>query len=113
MSYSTRKFSGEQEKQVSKKVKGSRVPNSGAPMFCSGDVLTKCFMLECKTKVKDSDSMSIKKEWIIKAKEEALANGKPFWGLAFNFGGLGAENYYILPEKYFLLIKQLLEGEGT
>lgn len=111
MAYSTRKFSGEQEKKVSKAVKGRRVLNSGAAMFCSGDVLTSCFMLECKTKVKECDSMTIKKEWVIKAKEEALANGKPFWGLAFNFGGENSENYFILPEKYFLQIKEILEGE--
>lgn len=111
MAYSTRKFSNEQEKTVSKKVKGKRVANSGAAMFCSGDVVTKHFMLECKTKVKESDSISFKKEWIIKAKEEALAMGKHFWALVFNFGGDNAENYYVIPEKYFLIIKEFLEGD--
>ena len=111
MPYSTRKYSNVQEKAVAKKVKGSRVPNSGAAMFYAGDVITQHFMIECKTKIGKHESFSVKKEWITKAKEEALAMGKPFWALAFNFGGDKAENYYILPEAYFLQIKQLLEGD--
>jgi integrase len=53
LAYSTRLYSNKQEKEVAKKVKGSRVPNSGAAMFYAGDVITQHFLIECKTKIED------------------------------------------------------------
>lgn len=58
----------------------------------------------------EKKSMSIKAEWIDKIKEEAFAIGKPYWSVAFNFGGLGnQENYYVIDEKLFLMLINYLE----
>lgn len=97
----TRYYSKNQEKTVAKNIGGSTTPNSGATMFSKGDITVDSLLLvECKTKTKDSDSMSIKKEWLEKNAKEALFMGKRFNLLAFNFGP-NQKNYYILDEDLF------------
>lgn len=106
----TRMYSKAQENRVAKNLKGKRQPNSGATAFFKGDVKTDDFLIECKTAMKEKQSMSIKKDWIEKLKEEAFAMGKPYWSIAFNFGGLGnLENYYVIDEKLFLRLINYLE----
>ena len=62
--------------------------------------------------MKEKQSMSIKKDWIDKLKEEAFAMGKPYWAIAFNFGGLNnSENFYIIDERLFKQLQKYLEGE--
>ena len=110
----TRYFSSEQEKRTAKNLGGKTVANSGASAFCGGDVKLNNFLIECKTKTTESQSMSIKKEWLNKIKEEALAQRKRFYSLAFDFGG--NENYYIIDEKtfkYFIDILNDLEAEDN
>ena len=56
--------------------------------------------------------MSIKRDWIDKLKEEAFAMGKPYWAVAFSFGGLNnSENFYIIDERLFKQLQKYLEGE--
>lgn len=106
----TRKFSNGQEKAVAKAVKGNQVSNSGATAFSKGDVRTKSFLIEAKTKVKESKSITIQKSWLEKNKEEAFAMGKDYSALAFDFGD--GENHYIIDEKLFIyLINQLERGD--
>lgn len=69
----TRKYSNLQEKRIAKKLHGRKQLNSGATMFQKGDVITDKILIECKTKVKESKSISIQKDWIEKLKEEAFA----------------------------------------
>jgi hypothetical protein len=57
--------------------------------------------VECKTKTTPSESISIKKAWLQKNREEAVFNGKPYNVLAFNFGP-DEPNYYILDESLFI-----------
>lgn len=107
----TRHFSSKQEMYVAKAVGGVQTSNSGATDFQKGDVLSDKFLLECKTKTKDSDSISIKKEWIEKNKRESLFMGKDHSAVVFNFGP-DQENYYIIEEYLFLeLIKHLRENK--
>ena len=109
----TRKYSKNQESRVSKKIKGTRQPNSGATPFRKGDVLTDHFCIECKTMVSEKASISIKSEWIQKLQEEAFAMGKSHWALAFNFGGLdNKENFYIISESLFNELKRSIEDES-
>ena len=84
----TRFFSSNQEKSVAKAVGGKRTANSGATMFGGkSDVSIKnLFNLECKTKTKSSDSISIKKEWFDKNKKEALFDGNLYSAIVFSFG---------------------------
>lgn len=110
MAYSTRVYSNKQETQVARNLKGRKVPNSGAPLFCAGDVKTKKFCIECKTATTEKKSFGIKKEWIVKAQEEARSQGLPYWSLAFNFGGENQkENLYIINEPLFKELLQYLE----
>lgn len=97
----TRHFSKRQEEAVAKATGGRRSKNSGATMFDKSDVSTDKFNLECKTKTSHSESISIKKEWFEKNKEEALFMGKPYSAVVFNFGP-DEENHYIIDEYLFL-----------
>jgi len=107
----TRSFSSKQEKQVAKNVGGKQVINSGATPFAKGDInLESLMLIECKTKTTPSQSISIKKDWLIKNNEEAVFMGKEFSTLAFNFGP-GEKNYYILDENLFLEFLEFLKDK--
>jgi hypothetical protein len=100
----TRSYSSKQEKAVSQAVGGKVQKNSGATAFDKGDVIVSGkngFLLECKTKTSASESISIKKEWFEKNKQECLLTGTPHQAVVFNFGP-GEENHYIIDEYLFL-----------
>jgi hypothetical protein len=97
----TRYYSARQEEAVAKAVHGRRSKNSGATMFDKSDVSTNKFNLECKTKTTHSESISIKKEWFDKNKQEAMFMNKPYSAIVFNFGP-DEENHYIIDEYLFL-----------
>ena len=97
----TRWYSSKQEKAVAKAIGGQQTPNSGATPWIKGDVSTSKLLVECKTKTTPSESISIKKAWLQKNREEAIFNGKPYNVLAFNFGP-DEPNYYILDESLFI-----------
>lgn len=100
----TRSYSSRQEKTVAKAVSGQVQKNSGATDFQKGDIVTSgknSFLLECKTRTKSSESISIKKEWFDKNKQECLLTGTPHQAIVFNFGP-DEENHYIIDEYLFL-----------
>ncbi len=103
----TRFYSNKQEKQVAKVVSGKQTVNSGATAFYKGDVVSDLFLIECKTKVRPSESIAVRKEWIEKNKEEAFAMGKSFSAVSISFGD--GKNYYVIDEKLFQLLNKLLE----
>lgn len=108
----TRKYSKKQEAAVAKAIGGKRQPNSGATAFMKGDVISKHFCIECKTATSEKNSFSIKRDWIDKQKEETFAMNRPFWALAFNFGGLrNNENFYIIDEQLFNKLQHYIEEE--
>lgn len=107
---STRYFSGKQEKSVAKALNGKQTANSGATRFSKGDCYTDLFLIECKTCMSDKKSISFKKEWIDKNKEEAFAMRKPYQAVAFNFGP-NSENYYVIDERLFKTLNDFLKGE--
>lgn len=96
----TRYYSCRQETAVAKSVGGKQVVNSGATLFQKGDVSSNDYLFECKTKTSDSESISIKKEWLEKLSKEALFMGKPREALVISFGP-SSDNYYIIPEWLF------------
>ena len=105
----TRYYSKKQEEAVAKAIGGKRTPNSGATDFGGkSDVdVENLFNIECKTKTSNSESISIKKEWLLKNKREATFDGNPYSAIAFNFGP-DSNNYYIIEEYLFLeLIEHL------
>ena len=106
----TRYYSGKQEKSVAKSLGGKLTANSGATRFGAGDVTTNKILIECKTTIEDKKSFTIKKDWIEKNKEEAFAMNKPYSTLVFNFGPT-SDNYYVIDEKMFLRLKEILDYE--
>lgn len=96
----TRYYSNKQEKQVAQAVGGRQTANSGATPFQKGDILTNNMLLECKTKTSPSESISIKKEWLVKNESERIFMGKKYSAIAFNFGP-DENNYYIIDEFLF------------
>ena len=107
----TRYFSSRQEKSVAKSLKGKTVPNSGAIMFGAGDVVLDSWLLECKVKMKPSESITIHREWLEKNEEEAFAMQKEHSALVFNFGDTHyPKNYYIISEDEFKRFLELEEG---
>lgn len=103
----TRYYSKKQENRTAKNLGGSTTSNSGAPAFCAGDVKLNDFLIECKTMTKESQSMKVNKEWLIKSEEEALSQHKRFSAVAIDFGG--EDNYYIINEKTFKYFIQCLK----
>lgn len=103
----TRYYSNKQEKKVAKLLGGKTTPNSGATAFSKGDVVTDLFLIECKTKTDNSASLKIKREWLIKLKEEAFAMHRPYYALAFDFGD--DERHYIIDEKLFKCLLEYVE----
>lgn len=105
----TRHYSKTQEDKVASKFGGQRTLNSGATAFQKGDVTLEKLLLECKTKVRPSSSMTIQKEWLEKNEKEALFMGKQYSALAFNFGP-NEKNYYIIDEYLFETLVGKLDG---
>ena len=104
----TRHYSKTQEKTVASKLGGERTLNSGATPFQKGDVVTDKLLIECKTKVKPSETITIHKEWLEKNEREALFMGKPYSALVFSFGP-NEKNYYVVDEYMFNMIKENLD----
>lgn len=105
----TRKVSSAQEKAIARATGGRRTPNSGATDFGGkGDVVTERFVLEAKTKMSKSKSISLKREWFDKLAEEATFSGKPYSALVFNFGP-GEKNHYVIDEDLFVVLQEYLD----
>lgn len=99
---STKWYSDRQELSVARAIGGNRTPMSGAAKFSKGDVVTKSWLIECKTQTTEKKSFSIKKDWLEKATEEAFSTGKSHAAIAFNFGGDNqSDNLYIISERDF------------
>lgn len=79
-------------------------------MFQKGDVLLDDFLIECKTKMSPSESISIKKEWIEKNEKESLFMGKKYSSIAFNFGP-DEKMYYIIDEYLFESLLEKLKKD--
>ena len=110
MEKSTRFFSKRQEQQIAKAIKGKVQPNSGAANFVAGDVKTDYCLVDAKTVMSSKKSVSIKKEWLHKIKDEAFAMNKDFGVVAINFGP-NEPNFFILDEQQFKTYLRLYEKE--
>ncbi len=109
---STRYYSSLQEDYISKLLNAVKQPSSGSGKFRKGDVINydASLLIEAKTVTSDKDSFSIKKDWIIKNKEEAFTQ-RVFDGcIAFNFGP-NQPNYFVIDEKLMRFLVEKLEEE--
>lgn len=92
----TRAKSNQQEKRIAKAMGGKQVIGSGATPFLKGDVVVDKLFIEAKTKMEPSKSISVKREWLEKAKEQALATRKEDYALAISFGD--NKEFYIIED---------------
>lgn len=105
---STRYYSDRHEKSVCKALNARQQANSGAGHFNKGDVVTDSFLIECKTSMSEKNSISIKKEWFEKNKNEAFSIRKPYHAVCFNFGP-ESKNYYCIDEKLMSFLVDKIE----
>lgn len=96
MKNSTRAKSSEQEKRIAKAMGGKQVVGSGSTPFLKGDVVVDKLFIEAKTKMEPCKSMSVKKDWLEKAKEQALSTRKEDYTVAISFGE--SKEYYIIED---------------
>ena len=110
----TRFYSDQHEKSICKALAAKQQSNSGAGKFRKGDVIQDeaSLLIEAKTSMTDKDSFSIKKDWIIKNKEEAFALRKSNSCVCFNFGP-ESENYYVIDEKLMKFLVQKMIEENS
>lgn len=94
----TRYYSSIQEHRVAKLLGGKVVSNSGATAFNKGDVvIDDLVLIECKTLTTEKESFSIKKDWIVKNKQEAFSSNKRYNILTFSFGD--GEDYFVIDQE--------------
>ena len=108
----TRDYSDTHEKSVCKALGATQQLNSGATKYMKGDVVKKSASLlcECKCCMSPKSSVSIKKEWIDKNRQEAFSQRLSNSCIAFNFEPNG-ENYYVINEKLMQYLVECLEQE--
>ena len=100
MKSSTRAKSSQQEKRIAKAMGGKQVIGSGSTPFLKGDVIVDKLFIEAKTKMEPSKSISVKKEWLEKAKAQAIATRKEDYAVAVSFGE---------PKEYYIIEDTLME----
>lgn len=96
---STRAKSSKQEKRIAEALGGRQVIGSGSTPFLKGDVVAGKLFIEAKTKMDLSKSISVKREWLEKAKAQALSTRKEDYAVAISFGD--PKEYYIIEDGLF------------
>ena len=109
---STRYYSDLHEKSVCKALNASQQSNSGASIFNKGDCIQKdaSLLIECKTTMKEKESVSIRKEWLEKNDKEAKEMNLFNSCLCINFGP-NTDNYYVISEKLMKYLVECLKKE--
>jgi len=100
---STREKSKAHEKVIEDYLGITRTPNSGATAFRKGDLEDDLSLFECKTKMSEAKSFSIKKDELNKIREESIARSKAFQFYIFNYGDI-KENYVVMELRDFQLL---------
>lgn len=96
MKTSTRAKSSQQEKRIAKAMGGKQVIGSGSTPFLKGDVVAGKLFIEAKTKMVPSQQITVKKEWLEKAKAQSMAMRKEDYTVAISFGE--PKEYYIIED---------------
>jgi len=108
---STRYYSDAHEKSVCRALNAEQTPNSGAGLFKKGDCVQQdaSLLIECKCSMKEKNSVSIKREWFKKNREEAFRTRLNNQCVCINFGP-NTENVYCINEKLMaFLVEKLIE----
>lgn len=110
MKNTTRAKSNQQEKRIAKAMSGRQVIGSGSTPFLKGDVIVGNLFIEAKTKMLPSKSITVKKEWLEKAKAQAIATRKLEYTVAISFGD--PKEYYIIEDNFMERLIKSYEAIG-
>lgn len=112
---STRYFSSRHEQSIAKALGAHTQPNSGATRFEKGDLVHDgaSMLIEAKCCMSPKQSVSIRKSWIDKNKEEAFAMRKSNSVICINFEPNG-DNFYLIDERLmkYLILKLTEENKN-
>ena len=111
---STRYYSDLHEKSVCRALGATQTSNSGAGKWAKGDVVQRAasLLIECKTVMTEKQSVSVKKDWIDKNRDEAFSNRLDNNCLCINFGP-SSDNFYVINEKLMKFLVERLEEENS
>lgn len=111
---STRYFSDAHEKSICRALGGKQNSNSGAGNFNKGDVVVSeaSLLIEAKCCMAPKNSVSIKREWIEKNRQEAFMSRKDNHVVCVNFEPDG-NNYYLIDEKLMKFLVSSLIAENN
>lgn len=93
---STRDKSNQQEKRIAKAMGGRQVIGSGSTPFLKGDVIAGKLFIEAKTRMEPRKGITVKKEWLDKARSQAFSMRKEDYTVAISFGD--DKEYYIIED---------------
>lgn len=96
MKNTTRAKSSEQEKRIASALGGRQVIGSGSTPFLKGDVIVDSLLIEAKTRMEPKKSFIVQKEWVEKAKAQAIATKKADYAIAISFGD--GKDYYVIED---------------
>ena len=111
---STRYFSDRHEKSICRALGGRQNSNSGAGNFSKGDVVVPeaSLLIEAKCCMSLKNSVSIKREWIEKNRQEAFMSRKDNHVVCINFEPDGS-NYYLIDEKLMKFLVSHIVNENN
>ena len=105
----TRFYSKRQEESIAKSLGGSRQLNSGAGNFQKGDVIVDEWVIEAKTKITPSETITFHKDWLTGVESERAQMLKSYAAVCFSFGD--GRNYYAMDENTFKFLLAISRGE--
>ncbi len=108
----TRYYSFQHEQSISKALGAKVQSNSGAGLWNKGDLVHEgaSMLIEAKCCMSEKQSVSVKREWVEKNKEEGFAIRKENQAVCINFEPNG-NNYYLINEKLMKFLVEKLEEE--
>ena len=110
----TRAYSDAHEKSICKALGGKQTSNSGAGHFNKGDVIVESasLLVEAKCCMSPKNSVSIKREWIDKNKQEGFMTRRDNQVVCINFEPDG-DNYYVINERLMRFLVEKLSEENS
>ena len=110
---STRFYSDKHEKSICKALGARQQANSGAGKWGKGDVVQDgaSLLIEAKCTMTPKQSVSIKREWVEKNRNEAFSIRKSNEAVCINFEPEGS-NYYLINERLMKFLVEKLEEDN-
>lgn len=96
-----------QEERIAEKLGINEVVGSGATPFFKGDNIGDYIFIEAKTKMKESKSIKVKREWLEKAKSQSEAMRRNNYAVAISFGD--DKDYFIIEDDFMVGLYNSLE----